>query len=89
MKKIYKYQIAITDEIYLSMPKGAQVLSVQVQHDIPVIWALVDPDAPVVERHFHLEATGHQLPDLMGRFIGTIQILEGDLVFHLFERFGS
>jgi len=91
MKTVYKFPFTVQDEICLQMPKGAQILSVQMQHGVPVIWALVDPDrdTPVVERQFHLAGTGHPLPNALGKFVGTFQMMNGDLVLHLFERLGS
>lgn len=72
------------------MPVGAMVLSVQVQRMMPYIWALVDPDLPPLEeRLFYVVGTGHPLSDNPGKYIGTFQLLEGGLVFHLFEGLGS
>jgi len=40
MKTIYKYPVEIKDKIRVSMPIDAEILCVQVQYDIPCIWAL-------------------------------------------------
>lgn len=87
MKTIYKYDCDVTDNVSIEMPVGAEVLCVQVQPDTgPKIWALVDPSAAVPKelRRFHWRGTGHQA-DGLGRYVGTVQAMDGALVFHLFE----
>lgn len=87
MKRIYKYNIPITDVFTLSLPKGARVLAVQEQHGEPFIWCLVKNDAPREDRHFRLAGTGHPIEVLEADlyYIGTWQSLGGTLVWHLFE----
>jgi hypothetical protein len=68
------------------MPMGADILSIQVQQGIPTIWAMVDPDAPQVMREFRCLGTGYPVPKgLPMRFIDTVQLMDGELVFHVFE----
>ena len=83
MKTIWKYEVNPYSEQRL--PKGAEVLSVQVQKDKPCIWVLVDPSNEKELRVFRVYGTGHELPDNPGKFIGTFQLFDGDLVFHVFE----
>ena len=85
MKKIWKFPLSIVDEISINMPKGAEILSVQVQKNNPCIWALVDPYAEVVKRNFSIFGTGHAIIEDNYIFIGTFQLYNGDLVLHLFE----
>lgn len=81
---IYKFPAPINDEVALSMPVGAVVLSVALQAGEPVLWALVTPTAGYEQRRFHWRGTGHPA-DGLGRFIGTVLMHGGVLVFHLFE----
>ena len=89
IKKIYKYEILPDDEIRLLLPKNAEILTVQTQKNKPCLWAMVDPTAPTEERVFCLVGTGHEItPAQLGCFysyIGTFQIHDAALVFHLFE----
>jgi hypothetical protein len=85
MKTIWKYQLVIQDSQPLTMPKGAEILTVQVQNNIPCIWALVDPDAEIEHREFCMFGTGHDFGLIDYKYIGTFQIHEGLLAFHLFE----
>ena len=70
----------------ISMPRGAKVLTAQAQFGMPVIWALVDPNAPVVERAFLMLGTGHDAPTAALEYVGTIQLHDGSLVLHVFAR---
>lgn len=86
MRTIFKYSIPIKDYLYIKMPKGAKILSFQIQMGEPVIWALVNPNEECEERNFCIKGTGHpiQYDDFDENiFIGTIQ--SGALVWHLFE----
>jgi hypothetical protein len=84
VKTIWKYPLQ-PDVTTLDMPQGAQVLTVQVQGNRPVLWALVDPCQLKRKRRFAVFGTGHDIPDEVGKYIGTFQLLDGGLVFHLFE----
>lgn len=85
-KSIWKFQLPVTDDIQLELPKDAQILSVQVQNEIPCIWALVDVNAEKETRNFKIFGTGHKVCSENLVFIGTFQMLGGGLIFHLFER---
>lgn len=85
MKRIFKYPVEITDDSKIMMPRGADVLSVQMQGEVPCVWTLVDDAAPMVKRKFKLRGTGHPAEDLFAdMFVGTFQ-MRGGLVFHLFD----
>ena len=86
---VWKYPVGM-DRFSLSLPMGAQVLCAQKQYGTIEMWVLVDPD-PDVEierRHFLLVGTGHE-HDVAGLtyegYVGTFQVRQGTLVFHLFE----
>jgi hypothetical protein len=86
-RTIHKFTFEIADDFSVRIPEGARLLSVQVQHDIPQIWALVNTEAPNVIRRFALRGTGHDCEGLASAdFVGTFQLGCGALVFHLFDR---
>jgi len=87
MKRVYKYPLDIQDEVVVMMPKGARVLSVQVQNGRPCLWAAVDPNKMTLEeRWFRIAGTGYPVEDsIIENYIGTVQMYEGKLVFHVFE----
>jgi hypothetical protein len=91
MKEIWKYKLDPRVST-IPMPEGAEILSVQVQRETPCVWAEVDPTHPLYVRTFEIYGTGHPINDMSGherKFIGTFQLNQGDLVFHVFETIKS
>ena len=87
MLTIYKYIIPIEDHFTLELPKDAKILTVQTQRGTPQLWAMVDSETEKEKRYFRLAGTGHPLSLVNAHFIyiGTFQMGNGVLVFHLFE----
>lgn len=87
MLKVFKYPIKPDDYFEVSLPQGSQILTVDNQFENPNIWALVDPEKPMVTRTFRLAGTGHPIDHTQGDLFyhGTIQLMGGALIFHLFE----
>lgn len=85
--QIWKFEIS-PSKTTIEMPKHSKVLSVQMQNNVPCIWAQVNPDAEKVKKHFEIFGTGHDMEcdGICREFIGTFQMHGGGLVFHLFER---
>jgi hypothetical protein len=83
MKAIWKYVITYEETSY-EMPKGAQILSVQIQGKDICVWALVDTAEKKTIRHIEMWGTGMPFNvDKKYSFIGTVQY--GWLIFHVFE----
>ena len=83
---IWKYDVMINDSQKIEMPQGANLLSVQIQNGIPCIWAIVNPMNAEVERVIQMAGTGHDMSErVMGAFLGTIQLNDGALIFHVFD----
>lgn len=85
MKTIWKYKVPIEGEFTLQLPKHHKTLCFQMQHNVPHIWVLVDPDSPVESFGFKVIGTGNPISRWFGNYIGTIQQFDGQLVWHLFE----
>lgn len=87
MKTIWKFPLPVTDFQKIEMPKGAEVLSAQVQGVSLCLWAMVDPEAETELRGFWIIGTGHPIEHEknLGRFIGTTQMYNGSLIWHVFE----
>lgn len=89
MKTIYKYQLEITDNQCIKMPKGAEILTVQIQGENPCLWAMVDTENEVVERFIEIYGTGNPITGESSRiYISTFQVSDGALIFHAFEYTG-
>lgn len=84
--KIFKYPLQIQDDLVIRMPKDAKPLHVAMQVDSPFLWAAVNPDAPIMDRLFHVKGTGHTFSDaLLGSYIGTFHMLNDSLIWHVFD----
>jgi hypothetical protein len=77
--------MGISGGLLFKLPKDARILDVQVQNECPCMWALVNPNNETEYRRFYIYGTGHPMPDKLGDFIGTFQLHDGALIFHLFE----
>lgn len=76
-----------SDTQVISMPYAAKILCVQMQHGIPCLWALCKMDDGMADRTIDIFGTGHSIIDLFTRtYIGTVQQMDGALVWHVFER---
>ncbi len=87
MRTVYKYPLPFEAHFRLELPLGAKVLHVDVQLGKPQLWALVDPHSPLAWRYFRVAGTGHEIVQEPSRldYVGTFQLHDGQLVFHLFE----
>lgn len=87
MRTVWKYQLGWTGLHELSLPAGAEILSVQLQDDTPTIWALVHTDATHITRRFLVTGTGWDIDREVShrplRHVGTWQ--DNGFVWHLFE----
>jgi hypothetical protein len=81
MKTIYKYTLDSQD-CTLNLPKGAEILTVQLQNGIPTLWALVNNMTVTEKRHICIVGTGWDVEDNM-KYITTY--MDGYFVWHVFE----
>lgn len=86
MITVHKYQVQMSAEFTVALPSGAEFLSVQVQHGEPQMWFRVDTDSPQRLQQFCVAGTGHPIAPELSRLphLGTFQLSDGALVFHLF-----
>ena len=91
MRSIYKYDIVSAPNGIIEGPI-TKILTAQVQHNSIVVWAEVDTTAP--NRKFQILpiGTGWPLDAPNGKscvldthtYISTVQIAEGNLIFHIY-----
>ncbi len=82
---IWKCMLRVDDLQIVYMPKGAKLLSVQIQNGVPCLWALVDPTEEQERRTIHMRGTGHNATLVKGLdYVSTFQMRDGALVFHVF-----
>jgi hypothetical protein len=85
MRTIWKFLLLPDGKCRL--PQGAQTLSVHEQWGEVCLWALVDPAAPLEDRQMLIYGTGHNIlvPTENLKYLGTVLLDAGSLVFHVFE----
>ena len=83
-KTIWKWSIN-GGKTTISIPIGAEILTVQKQREEVVLWALVDADSKKEEKEIMIYGTGHKVKDNPGKYINTFQVSNGNLVFHVFD----
>lgn len=91
-RTVWKYPLwsdKRTSNVDISMPKGAELLDVQVQDGKPMLWALVDVGVDEEERSIRVAGTGHEIiyheAEQNLRWFSTFLMPDEGLVFHVFE----
>jgi hypothetical protein len=82
--QIWKYPLSVIDTQQVRMPKGATLLSAQVQEgQQPMLWALVDEESTEYEdRQIQTFGTGQPIVKA-GKYLNTYQLC--GLVLHVFD----
>lgn len=82
MKVVHKFRLKPGSNY---VPANCRILSVGAQHNVPVLWALVDAG---ISTEFTVEVvavvTGAPCSEGMGPFIGTVLLDGGNFVLHVF-----
>ena len=83
MSVIYKYPLHLPETV-IEISYNFVPLCVQVQNGKPHVWFLhPDLDAPKEKIKFQVIGTGQEFTPLSS-YLGTFQIYEGALIFHVF-----
>lgn len=93
MLTIYKYILEGRNDQTIEIEGLVQILSVMGQKDDIVLYALVDhSNFKMSDVDVSVFGTGHNIPDKMinpfgdRKFLGTVLLYEGSLIFHVFYR---
>jgi hypothetical protein len=92
VKSIWKFTLRVEDTQTVSMPPDSKILTAQAQNENVCIWALVDPNDPQrVDYPIWVHGTGHPVEDAasQGRYVASVQLSGGALVFHVFVGLGA
>jgi hypothetical protein len=86
VKTIHKYSLDTIheDRIKVLMPRVATIVMVGSQQGQPFLWAVVDTEHPLVERHYRLIATGQPIPGGYDH-VASFTRNNGESTWHLFE----
>lgn len=86
MNTIWKFTLTLTDRQEITLPAGAQLLTVQLQDGEPRLWALVDGYVGLTQvRTIEIHGTGNPIESGPQRqYVATFQ--QPPFVWHVFER---
>ncbi len=87
MKTIWKYILKSEDEQIIEMPRGAEILTVQLQNHALCLWAIVYEHVPKTPRKIIIYFTGEEITKDKNnlKYIGTCQLSDGKIIVHVFE----
>jgi uracil DNA glycosylase len=86
---IWKFEIPVQTNCQVQLPHGCEILSVGCQEDSVFMWGKFTEEYKdrLDTREFEVHGTGHPIPVGVDRkFIGTVHMWAGSLVFHIFEK---
>lgn len=84
---IWKYELKVQDQNRIDLPIGAEILCVQLQHNKPCLWVEVNNEESEKEVHIiETFGTGHLLDSSPRMYLGTYQMHDGALVFHVYKQ---
>lgn len=91
MRTVYKYELE-EGVNYIFLPCDYKVLSVQNQHNKIVLYCLVETLVKGISKvRFEVVGTGYEVRSnpYNSKFIGTVMLDDGDLVYHVFHKMGN
>lgn len=86
-EKIYKYVLPVEDCVEVAMPMNAIPICVQVQKGQVCVWAQVSSRFSTSGRKFYFVGTGHDMPRMAKKYLGTVQLSEDLLVYHIYTEY--
>jgi len=88
MKRIYKYSLDTIDQQVLRLPSNSKVLSVAAQGDNIVLYVRIDDTiVRMTDCLVLIHGTGHDADDTIdSTFVGTVNLYNGTLMFHVFYK---
>ncbi len=82
---IYKLPLMLAGEATVNLQRGAKILCVQMQAEVPTMWYECDPAESLEPRRILMYGTGQRMMefDKRGPYLGTLQV--GIYVLHVYE----
>lgn len=81
-KRIWKYRLSLCEAQSFDVPFEFNVLCVQEQDAAICCWAEVSGEDAYQTATFTIVGTGHTVPMMAGKYIGTVQ--QGPYVWHVY-----
>jgi hypothetical protein len=84
---IHKQILDLTQRQTLSIPRNAEILSIQNQNENIYLWYICNPDNKLISRTFLLFGTGErEIPeDKIIGYLDTVIMQNNNFVWHIFE----
>jgi hypothetical protein len=85
---IYKYPIPVKEKYVIDLPANANIIRVDDVEGLFYLWAIVDPEAPLVPRYLELYKTGQPITTPMRSlfYLGFFKLfIMQELCLYVFE----
>jgi hypothetical protein len=87
--KVFKYPLQVTNVQNIALPLGAIILTAMEQCGTLCIWAEIDTEMVKQNqneyRTIYVIGTGHPMPDIELKYINSVSMNHGNLIFHIYE----
>lgn len=86
--RIWKYQMPVAEQFTMKLPKGAEIIRMDGENGYLWLWAVVDTQAELEDRHFEAFKAGGTMPDDLSNheFVGMAHIyIQQELMLYIFE----
>ena len=85
MKKICKYSLENWNHQKIMIPEKYKILYVDIQYEVPCIWAEVIIENDKIEENFTIVSTKQDVPD-NSIHIGSFQMIDMEsFIFHIYK----
>lgn len=90
MRRVFKYKLETVEHQVVKLPSNSTILSVVNQQDYIMMYVEVD-DTETEERDIdiYIHGTGHEMNPKATVFLGTVMLMCGRLVCHVFANGGQ
>jgi hypothetical protein len=83
--RILRYEVPVDGDDHEAALSGAVLHVGARRRDVVEFWAL-STGGPEIPRYFRVFGTGQEIGPGVYRYVGTVTVPTGDLVWHLMER---
>ncbi len=82
---IWHFDVPISECVSLSLPHGAIIFDLTLYENSIRLYVSCDEDAPAQDRELFVLTDGTYIPSQQVEYLGTVSLLDGNLVYHIFE----
>jgi hypothetical protein len=82
---IWHFDVPISECVNLTLPHGAVIFDLALYENSIRLYVSCDEDAPPQDRELFVLSDGTYIPSHHVGYLGTVSLLDGNLVYHVFE----